>query len=122
MKNKILFNPSKKDIVDYRIEEAELDKDGEVVYEEDVPKWSGKTWEWTIKAGEKVEFPCYVADALKNIYGFLEEIKPEEVKPETVVEAEPVIGGDLNCKFCGKTFTSKRNLGLHLGATHYDKL
>ena len=125
MKTKVLYNPTTLDIVDYRVEEAEVDQNGNVVYFDSEPKWTGKTFEWSIRSEEKIEFPAYVADYLKKIYNFLEEVKPaektEEVKEE-VKEAEPVPTGPFICKFCGKSFTSKRNLGLHLGATHYDKI
>jgi len=139
MKTKILHNPSEKDIIDYKIEEAVVGQDGEPVYEESGtrPKWTGKTYEWSIKAGENVEFPAYVADYLKQIYGFLEEGEVKEVKEE-VKEAQPIEvvktdltpnsykakrleDGQMACPFCGKVFKNQRAVALHIGVAHRDK-
>ena len=78
-KEKVLYNPvdTGADIINYRVEEAEIDSEtGEVVMSTEThsPVWTGKTREWTIKKGELLSFPCYVADYLKKIYGFLEII------------------------------------------------
>jgi len=121
----ILHNPSEKDIIDYRVEEAEFDSRGNMVIDPNTNryKWTGNTLEWTIKAGEKVDFPDYVAEYLKEIYPFLIEVKPESEKPiEKLKKAKGKVGGKFKCKYCPKSFTSKRGLGLHMGAVHYEKL
>ncbi len=118
----ILHNPSKKDIIDYRVEEIEFDSQGNKVIDTTTsrPKWTGNTLEWTIKAGEKVEFPDYVAEYLVSIYSFLNEIKPKDkVKPKT---AEAKVGGDFKCKFCSKSFTTKKGIAIHTGLKHFDEL
>ena len=135
--NKILKNPKEyigfdkdenevksagKDIIKYRIEEAELDSNGEPIMDKDTgrPRWTGKTLEWTIKAGETVEFPGYVADYLKKIYGFLQVVK--SVKEEEVVGRVGEETGKHICKYCGKGFKRSRDLGLHMGLKHRDKI
>ena len=129
----ILHNPSEKDIIDYRIEEAEFDSRGNMVIDTNTnrPKWTGNTLEWTIKAGEKVDFPDYVAEYLKYIYPFLKEVKPVvtvsadgSTGPSTSVskKAEGKLGGSFKCKYCPKSFTTKKGLGLHMGFKHYEKL
>lgn len=128
MKNKVLFNNSSVDVTDYRIEEAALDENGNIISSIDPIgyKTTGKTLEWTIKAGEKLEFPEYVAKYLMSIFGFLEEYKVEKkLEEEKVKEVEDVKEtkeGVFTCKFCGKTFDKKRAFSMHIGATHADEL
>jgi hypothetical protein len=89
MKNTVLFNSSDKDILEYRIEEAQIDPyTGDLIWDETTQtyKKTGRTLEWTIKAGEIIEFPRYVADYLLSIYGFLEVKNPRKVK---AVKADP---------------------------------
>lgn len=112
-----------KNIINYRIEEAEFEKDGSIIIDPttSMPKWTGKTLEWTIRAGETVEFPAYVADYLLSVYDFLEEKKPVEVK-ETVEKAKSKVGGNLACPKCGKTFNSAKGFALHMAMKHTDDI
>lgn len=133
MKNKIVCNPVEhktpqgitlegKDIVDYRIEEAKVDGDGSAIIDPDTgrPKWTGKTLEWSIKVGETVELPAYVADILLKTYDWLEEVK--EKPKEEPKEAKKREAGKIICKWCGQSFRSEVNLGVHVGAKHPEKL
>lgn len=125
MKTKKLFNNSSVDVIDYRIEEAEIGEDGGVIRTNDTRgyKPTGRTLEWSIKAGEKLEFPEYVANYLMSIFGFLEEYKVEklpEKEKELEVAPEDFVG--FKCKFCGKVFDKKRALSMHMGTTHADEL
>jgi hypothetical protein len=129
-----LKNPTDKDILDYRIEEIEFDQDGKPMLDDTGnPKKTGRTLEWSIKAGESLKFPDYVANYLKGIYGFL-EVKGEEtpsmvgdvpagesimVPPKEV--AKPEEGGVI-CKFCGKSFRGMKGLGLHMAHNHPKEL
>ena len=127
MKTKILFNPEKgKDIIDYRIEEAEFDHNGNMVMDANTGrvKWTGNTLEWSIRVGEKVEFPEYVADYLKKTYSFLQVISKEEVKEkkEEVLEVKGKKAGGFTCRFCGRDFSGKVQLGVHIGTKHTDKI
>jgi hypothetical protein len=86
-------------------------------------KPSGRTLEWSIKAGEKLEFPDYVAEYLMKTFGFLEEykiVKKPEIEKEPEIKIENVDG--FKCKFCDKIFDKKRALSMHMGATHADEL
>lgn len=135
MTKKKLFNPTDKDILDYRIAEAQLDSNGEPVFDNMAGdyKWTGETFEWSIKAGQTLEFPGYVADYLKKIYDFLEykdeksetstpeEAKTGEIKEATVEEAKPQ-DGIVSCKYCGQNFKNTRALGLHIGSKHTEKI
>lgn len=125
MKTKRLFNNSSVDVKDYRIEEAEIGEDGGVIRTNDNTgyKTTGRTLEWSIKAGEKLEFPEYVANYLMGIFGFLEEYKVEklpEKEKEPEVAPEDFVG--FKCKFCGKVYDKKRALSMHMGTTHADEL
>ena len=125
MKTKKLFNNSSVDVIDYRIEEAKVGDDGEIIKTNDTLGFqtTGRTLEWTIKAGEKLEFPEYVANFLLGIYGFLEEYKVEKLpEKEEEKEAEPEDFVGFKCKFCDKVFDKKRALSMHMGATHADEL
>jgi len=137
MPNKILHNPEErivrgeagneikrvptKDVLNYRIEEAELDQYDNPIIDDNTgrPKWTGNTLEWSLRVGETAEFPAYVADYLKKIFPWLEEKeKPkEEVKPAKAQES-----GSFVCKHCGKALKTKRGLGLHIGASHPDEI
>lgn len=119
---KILRNPTENDVLDYRIEELEFDSEGKPVYDRNTgeQKKTGNTFEWSIKAGETLEFPDYVADYLLKVYGFLEEVKKTE-KLE-VKEAPKDTSGKFACKYCGQTFKTTMNLGVHLGSKHPEKL
>ena len=123
MKMKTVHNPIEKDIENYRIEEADPGTDGEVVYLTDGSyKKTGNTLEWSITAGQTLEFPGYVADYLKDVYDFLEIKKDKEA---VVIEEEPKSTEGTSgvvCRHCGKTYTSARGLGLHIAAKHPEKL
>jgi len=126
MRTKRLFNNSSVDVTDFRIEEAEEGLNGEIIVTNDTRgyKTTGRTLEWTIKAGEKLEFPQYVADYLMATFGFLEEYKVEkepEIKKEVEKSEEEPVGG-FKCKFCGKVYDKKRALSMHMGTTHADEL
>lgn len=125
MKTKRLFNNSSVDVIDFRIEEAEINDAGDLIRTNDTLgyKPTGRTLEWSIKAGEKLEFPEYVANYLMSIFGFLEEYKVEklpEKKEESEVASEEVSG--FKCKFCGKVYDKKRALSMHMGTTHAEEL
>lgn len=125
-------NTSEKDITDYRIAEAKLDNDGNVIYDKNGGyKDTGRSLEWSIKSGETLKFPKYAADYLRNIYPFLEEVESEETAQTGVVPSEPEKEvtqeakshtGSVNCAICGKHFTSVRGLGLHFGHNHPSEL
>ena len=123
MKTKRLFNNSSVDVIDFRIEEAEINDAGDVIRTNDTLgyKPTGRTLEWTIKAGEKLEFPEYVANYLMSIFGFLEEYKVEKL-PEKKEEVEPEDFVGFKCKFCGKVYDKKRALSMHMGTTHAEEL
>lgn len=131
MKKIILHNPTDKDIVDYRIAEAKLDGDGNPTWETSTGtyKGTGVTLEWSLLAGETKSFPAYVADYLKEIYGFLEakdEVVTEASKDvektvEPVVEAQATTG-NMNCPLCGMHFRNEKGLGLHMGHRHLDNI
>ena len=118
MKNKIVKNSSTVDVENYMIEEAAVDENGEII--KDISptghKVTGKTLEWSIKAGETLEFPHYVADYLMATFAFLEVADKVEVKEEKKVE------GSLVCKFCGRSFDKPRALSMHMGTSHTDEL
>lgn len=109
VKLKTLFNSSDKNITDYRIEEALIDQNtGEVYWDEDrqTYKKTGNTLEWSIKAGETLTFPYYVADYLQGIYGFLKTAQEKKsqgiaksnreslMDPASLKETEEVNGDD----------------------------
>ena len=130
MIKKILHNPSDKDIVDYRIEEIRFDENGEPLLDkEGLPLKTGRTLEWSLKAGETLEFPAYVAVYLKGIYSFLVEQEPdiEVVAEEKPSEQPSQIGavpteGSVNCRLCGAHFKNVKALGLHFSARHAEAL
>lgn len=136
MIKKILQNPSDKDIVDYRIEEIKFDENGEPALDKDGETIkTGRTLEWTLKAGETLEFPAYVADYLRQVYSFLVETgaenEPEKTESLTVGEVPEVTGtpeaakpieGSVNCKLCGAHFKNVKALGLHFAARHAEEL
>ena len=144
MKMKVLLNTSDKDVKDYPVSEAKMDRNGNPVINVStgLPVSTGETFEWSLKSGETLEFPSYVADYLVGIYPFLEdlgekEVVEEEVKEEvadpasTVVEVAeklkekevPVVEGALMCKTCGAgPFSKKMTLGSHIGAKHPEVL
>lgn len=80
MKIKTLFNSSSLDINNYPIEEAAEDQSGNVLWDElnHTYKKSGTTLEWSIKAGETLSFPYYVADYLQSIYPFLKHVNDKK--------------------------------------------
>lgn len=132
-----ITNPSKCDIISYKIEEAEIDSDGNVVYDnsERGYKWTGRTMEWSLASGESKKFPEYVARYLMEIFEFL-ELTGEESAPvakKEAVEETPVTELEetksvLNekerfvCKYCGKSFDREVNLGRHMGMSHAKEL
>jgi len=130
MKETALHNTSKKDVKDYPIAEAILDSDDNVKIDPDTqqPLITGTTHEWSLPAGETKIFPSYVADYLKSIYGFLEEVdslKESVVDTEADKEKrkEPRKEGDpFRCKICGKDYKTMSGLGLHIAAKHPETL
>ena len=124
MKMITLENRSKSDIIDYKIEEARRDQEGNIVRDEN-GNWlkTDRTLEWTIKAGETVDFPDYVADYLMNIYG---QKDPDAKNQFLVVVGEATekvkVVDKLVCQWCGKKYTSLRGKALHIAARHPDKL
>lgn len=139
MKTVILFNNSDKDILNYRIEEARVDADGNVMYDPTGEYLkTDRTFEWTIKAGEKLEFPEYVAKYLKSVYGFLQvESEPvntlevdvqstnratDEDKEEGNTPVAQAQDGSVRCRHCGETFKNMKGLALHISFKHPEKL
>jgi hypothetical protein len=119
MKTLVLKNDSNVDVINYPIEEADLSSgDVEIDSGTGRPISTGKTLEWTIKAGETLEFPKYVADYLRNVYGFLVEVTKKKEDVETVIEGNKM----FLCKFCDKSFETARKLGMHMGAAHAEEL
>ena len=142
---KILNNPTDHNILNYRIAEIQVDEnENPKLNNEGNPMGTGRTLEWSINAGETLEFPNYVADYLKQIYGFLkilekspeipvirpeipkqsvETVKQEELtEPAVVLDVHVQEVGKLLCKHCGQSFQKAVNLGLHFGAKHPEKL
>ena len=64
-----------RDIVDYTIEEAKLDENKNIIKKNKPPFYetTGRSLQWTIRKGETLAFPEYVANYLKKIYPWLEE-------------------------------------------------
>lgn len=88
-RTKILTNPeSGADVIDYRISEAEIGPDGTPVpdFRTGSYKTTGRTLEWSIRVGETLRFPEYVADYLLQVYPFLKVVK--KVSDDSLVEAE----------------------------------
>lgn len=113
-----LTNTSDKDILDYPVDEYELNEKDELM---DIGngnfKKTGQTLTWTLKSGESAKFPFYVAEYLKKVYDFL------KVGEETVAsEAVTVEGGGKGCRKCGKEFKSPKGLALHLAHNHPELL
>jgi len=132
MKTLIVQNPTQKDIVDYKISEAKIDPDtGDALINTGtgLPAETGRTLEWSIKSGEELEFPAYVARYLKGVFVFLdvkEKTVPEEAvvgevlgEPEVVV---PDTSSGFMCTYCGKSFETKKGLGMHMGRSHAEEL
>src|SRR3990167_4106422 len=126
-----LRNPTDKDIIDYRIEEIEFDQNGNPMLDQaGNPKKTGRTLEWSLKAGESMKFPDYVANYLKGIYEFLEVMdSPEPTKIGVVDETPPTVKdiakpeeGGVRGKFCGKAMRGMKGLGLHLAHEHPSEL
>lgn len=120
------------DVLNYRVEEAKLDPDGNIIPRVKPPFYepTGRTLEWSIKVGETLSFPEYVANYLVKIYPFLEVVDvPVSVEPgqprrepeQEEKEAKSVTGTTV-CKYCGMHFTTEKGLGLHLGHKHFDKI
>jgi hypothetical protein len=127
MKMKILYNPTDKDIIDYPISEAQVDAEGNILYDKDEKMLTTvRTLTWTIKAGEKVKVPAYVADYLMSVYAQTDPNATNrglEVEEDTEEKTEiPVVKGDGVCKQCGKSFKSPRAMALHWAAKHPDLL
>lgn len=119
---RVLKNPSTSDIVDYPIEEFQVDEDGNPLIDPDTQQGigTGKTLTWSLKAGETLRFPKYVADILIDRFQFLVEtfrnIKTE-AESEEAPEVEPS-DGVIKCKVCEKPFTNVRALAMHMGIKH----
>ena len=127
-----LKNPTDKDILDYRIEEIEFDQNGSPMLDQTGnTKKTGRTLEWSLKAGETLKFPEYVATYLKGIYDFLEVLGAEaSPEPASVVDETPTVTeevakpeeGGVLCKYCGKTLRGMKGLGLHFSHSHPNEL
>lgn len=123
-----------KDIVDYRIVEAKLDENNEALYDSnDRIISTGRTLEWSIKAGETLEFPDYVAKYLMGIYEFLQEAErpkgkrdkgesPKGYKTAKEADEAKATTGSVNCKHCGSHFKSVKGLALHIAHAHPEVL
>jgi hypothetical protein len=119
----ILYNPTDKDITNYRVEEATLDVDGNTINNSDGTFLkTGRTLEWSIKAGEKGKVPDYVGTYLKKVYDFLEVVIEDGTKDAPKVAESKPAEGSIICKFCGQPFKNQRAIGLHWGARHYDQI
>lgn len=119
----ILRNPTDAEISNYRIEEVELGADGKAIVGPDGGyKRTGVTLEWSIKPGETLEFPDYVAKYLKHIYDFLEVVDtPADMPAAKTAEANPDMG-NIVCKHCGLNFKNYKALALHMAGKHPEKL
>jgi hypothetical protein len=100
----ILHNSSELDILDYPIEEAIIDPNtGDTILDSQTQtyKKTGVTLKWSIKTGETVQFPYYVGQYLKSIYGFLKDVNPKKFKPtQTVAEdKEPAKDEDESSEY-----------------------
>lgn|SRR3990167_3671300 len=112
------------DIVNYRIEEAKIDSDGNIIPKNKPPFYetTGRSLEWTIRVGETLSFPEYVANYLRNIYSFLEVVGGEdETEDETSVEAISV-EGRTTCKYCGQHLKDTKGLALHIAHRHPEQI
>lgn len=125
-----------KPILNYRIEEAKFDQDGNTIPQVDPPFYqtTGRSLEWSIEPGQELAFPEYVANYLKKIYDFLEIVEPkleetgeveskptENFVPTVFAEAKPV-EGNVTCPICGQNFRNSKALGLHYAGRHPEKL
>lgn len=128
-----LHNTSNVDIDKYPIAEAVLDSEGNPRIDSDTqqPITTGETHIWSLNAGETKIFPSYVADYLKSVYGFLEEVdvpKDVEVEDEKVESSEEPVklrnksDGRPVCKICGQEFANIKGLGMHIAAKHPESL
>lgn len=122
-----LKNVSDKDIIDFPVEEALLDDNGELIAAgEGNVKKTGQTLAWTIKSGETLSFPFYVAEYLLKIYGKEDPNSDvavlEKVGEEKSEEKQKKDGDDIDCIKCGKTFTSIKGYALHKAAAHPEDL
>lgn len=122
-----LHNALDNDIEDYAIAELVIGEDGKLIkLETGGYKETGQTLTWSIKAGETLEFPFYVADILMNRYG-QKDLEAKNRGMEVVGESEEEVpakpkDGGVVCKTCGQTFKNMRGLGLHIATKHPDKL
>lgn len=125
MRKVTLHNAMDKDVIDYPIDEAVLGEDGNLIaLATGGHKVTGQTLTWTLKAGETLDFPFYVADILMDRY---EQKDPKaknrgiervgDVEEKEEVAAKPADGGVI-CQNCKKSFSSMRGLGLHIASKH----
>lgn len=119
----ILYNPTGENILNYRIEEAELDEKGKIIKVNDNTgyKTTGNTLEWSINAGERLEFPDYVATYLKSIYDFL-EIEDVDLKKEEKVDEAKSISHSFHCKKCDYVGKNLKAVALHTAIKHPETL
>ena len=122
LKKVILYNPEKVITENEIFSEAKVDSDGNITPKVKPPFYetTDRSLEWTIRKGETLEFPEYVAQYLVKVYPFL-EIKGESEEPGLKVEAKSK-EGVLNCKFCGSQFNSTKGLALHLAHRHTEAI
>lgn len=116
-------------IINYRIEEAKLDENQNIIETRKPPFYetTGRSLEWSIEAGQTLTFPEYVAKYLMNIYSFLEvvpetmkpteELQPTEMKPFEADSAKSK-EGFVSCGLCGTNFKNTRALALHMAHKH----
>ena len=129
MKMITLKNVSDQNITDYPIAEPDM-VNGEVRFDDNGNiESTGKTLIWSLNAGETKAFPDYVANYFIQIFGqkdptaknhTLEVVEGEQV--ETTETAKPAVAGQIICKYCGKSFTSAKGLGLHLSFKHLKEI
>lgn len=131
MRKLVVINDSNVDVENYPIAEALLDGEENLVIDTGTGEYvsTGKTHEWSIKSGEKMYFPFYVADVLKSRFDFLKVRQPEDIKKEIKAdetensEEEKIEEKDegnkiYTCKYCKKSFDSAPKLGRHKGLAH----
>lgn len=86
-----LNNPTDLDIIDYPISECMVDDSGNPKIDPATqqPRETGEVYVWSLAAKETKLFPKYVADYLKQIYGFLKVVStPKKDVPTVEPEVE----------------------------------
>jgi len=134
-----LYNPTKENIIDYPIGEAVINPqtgDAEIDFSTGEPRWTGNTYEWSIKPEETLEFPAYVARHLAKVYAFLKVVGEGEMVSEPTVSlsgagssgpsssatrsfnlsvvARKTDSGKLGCPECGAVVSNAHTLKMHM--------